>query len=46
VSKKNNKKNKKIIFITARAHPIETAGSFVMDGILEQLSLPTLPNNL
>ena len=33
--------NKKIIFIVARAHPVETAGSFVMEGILAELLKPS-----
>jgi hypothetical protein len=39
MSNKNNKSEdideKKIIFIMARTHPIETAGSFVVEGILK-----------
>lgn len=41
VTNRNSLKNKKIIFVTARAHPIETAGSFVAEGILEELLKPT-----
>jgi len=36
-SPSTEKINKKIIVITARAHPVETAGSFVMEGIIEEL---------
>jgi hypothetical protein len=30
-------RSKKVIFIMARTHPMETAGSLVLEGILEQL---------
>ena len=36
--------NKKIIFITARAHPVETAGSYVAEGIIDELLNPTNPD--
>lgn len=38
ISAKNNQSRKKVIFITARAHPVETAGSFVIEGILDALT--------
>jgi murein tripeptide amidase MpaA len=38
VSKKNTLKHKKVIFITSRTHPVETAGSFVMEGIIDELT--------
>ena len=31
-------KNKNVIIITARAHPVETVSSFVMKGIIEFLT--------
>lgn len=43
ITNKNTVANKKIIFITARAHPVETAGSFVAQGIIDELLAPTNP---
>ena len=33
-TKKKSLINKKVIFIVGRTHPIETAGSFVIEGII------------
>ena len=37
-TKKNSLKDKKVIFIVGRTHPVETAGSFVIEGIINRLS--------
>ncbi len=34
-TKKNSLINKKVVFIVGRTHPVETAGSFVIEGIIE-----------
>ena len=41
-TKRNSLINKKVIFIVGRTHPVETAGSFVIEGIIEELSKPNL----